>query len=218
MNALAYERISVKESYIASLYKDVLSGSGEIFIVNIDGEMVSATDKSKLGTNMKGTTYFQKFKEDEGYFQYKDQMVTYYRLSKLGWLIVKVDSMNELLNRNNVLIFILILCIILTLIFGAYFLYVQEKSIIEPVVKLSNDVCNFREGNYDISLHTKSQDEIGALNQSFIEMIHYTRNLIEQEYKSRLREQDTQLKSMQSQINPHFLYNTLDAIRCGGGS
>ncbi|WP_246061841.1 sensor histidine kinase [Paenibacillus oralis] len=58
-----------------------------------------------------------------------------------------------------------------------------------------------------------SNDEISELNRKFNEMVQTIQQLIEHKYKLELRERESELKLMQNQMDPHFLYNTLDMIR-----
>lgn len=214
MKSLAYERISVEERYIFSLYAPVLaSPNSSISIINTQGEYVSSSDLSLLEKKSPLLDYVSQITAEEGYFRYGDLMITYYTLPEIGWRIIKSDSARELFAGTEVLTVIMGISIALTLIFGLFFIIIQKKSIIEPIVSLSHDVENFKEGNYTVHMYTQSLDEVGLLNKNVQAMSVYIHNLIELEYKQRIRTQEMELMAMQAQINPHFLYNTLDSIR-----
>ena len=57
------------------------------------------------------------------------------------------------------------------------------------------------------------EDEIGSLYRAFNEMVRGTRNLMDEKYELGKQAKTAELKALQSQINPHFLYNTLDMIK-----
>lgn len=68
------------------------------------------------------------------------------------------------------------------------------------------------QGDLGVSIHSDSKDEIGQLTNGFGRMLRRVNELIDQVYTSQITQKDAELKSLQSQINPHFLYNTLSLI------
>ena len=67
-------------------------------------------------------------------------------------------------------------------------------------------------GNLDEKVNFKYKDEIGILGTQYNGMVEHINNLINKVYKLQLQEKEAELRALQSQINPHFLYNTLDTI------
>lgn len=213
---LAFEKINVEEEYLCSLYSGIAgSGTEKVFIMDSTGAVVSSTDKDMLGKNVSGEEFFQRITEQrEGYFQINSgkDTVSFYCLSDPGWYVVKLDN-TESLAGNGQPDTVIVACIVIALVFGVIFYRLQRRRIIRPLIQLAGDVENFHEGNYEIGTYSESKDEIGKLNDSFVSMSRYIKDLIEKVYKSQLREKEAQLKYLQSQINPHFLYNTLDSMR-----
>lgn len=66
--------------------------------------------------------------------------------------------------------------------------------------------------NFSVTFSEEYQDEIGDLTAMLNRMIRDTKRLIQDVYESRIKEQEYEMKALQAQINPHFLYNTLSAI------
>lgn len=213
---LGFERISVEESYLCSLYASIAGEETQsMFIMNEAGDVVSSINKEMIGTSLADNRYFEKVKENrEGYFFIDGgkNVVSFYYLPDPGWYVIKQDSKSEL-PGNGQPDLVIIMCIIIVIIFGIIFYGLQRKRIIKPLVQLAGDVEKFQEGHYTIGTYSESKDEIGKLNNSFVSMSRYIKDLIEKVYKSQLREKEAQLKYLQSQINPHFLYNTLDSMR-----
>ena len=89
----------------------------------------------------------------------------------------------------------------------------QRKTMIIPIVRLSQEARDFKKENFKMPLLTDSKDEIGRLNQNLTQMVEYIQDLILNQYENKIKRREIELKYMQSQMNPHFLYNTLDSIR-----
>lgn len=91
---------------------------------------------------------------------------------------------------------------------------------VKPITSLADAMASFSRTNTHLSVKTGMQDEAGRLSGAFNNMMDTINDLIFSEYEkniqlkeTQLREKETQLMYLQSQINPHFLYNTLDTIR-----
>ena len=211
---LAYEKISIPEKYLCSLYSGIQSdGTENMFVMDEQGYILSSIDKSLFGKNLvKDNIYQQVQGRAEGYYINQNQLISFYKIADSGWYVIKIDKTDNILSVQMIN-GIILLCVILTMVFAIIFLYIQRKQIINPVTELSKEVRKFREGQYTITIHKDSQDEIGELNKCFLDMGIYIQDLIENVYNSKLSEKEAQLKYLQSQINPHFLYNTLDSIR-----
>lgn len=212
---LSYVRVNVDEGYICSLYRGIRDeGTEGIFIADGLGNVVSSVNKELLGTNILNQAYFETMKrQSEGWMKLKrNQYISFYHIPEIDWYVIKINTADSLLG-GKLLNSMGIICLALIVLFGVIFYFIQKRHIITPVKLLSADVSKFHEGAYDIRQYIESKDEIGVLNHSFIEMGKYIEELIERVYKSQIKEKEAQLSYLQSQINPHFLYNTLDSIR-----
>lgn len=82
----------------------------------------------------------------------------------------------------------------------------------KPIQKLSEEMLRLEFNSYSDSHAGERKDEIGVLQESFDLMIQRNKELIEQEYQSKIEKRSAQLRALQAQINPHFMYNTLQVI------
>ncbi|TCN25403.1 sensor histidine kinase [Mesobacillus foraminis] len=81
-----------------------------------------------------------------------------------------------------------------------------------PLNKLAKLMKQVEKGNFNVDLLIDSRDEVGTLAKSFNSMMQEINQLIKKNYQIELRQKDAELYALQSQINPHFMYNTLETI------
>lgn len=133
-------------------------------------------------------------------------------LEETGWRIYVYRP--EIIIQYSVLpvIMISIGIAVVAVAFSVFMLIILTRSLIKRIVELKDIMRKVEEGDLQIQMDSESDDEIGKLIRGFNKMIAKIRNLIEQVYEGQLRQKDYEMKALQAQINPHFLYNTLSLI------
>lgn len=86
------------------------------------------------------------------------------------------------------------------------------KRIIQPLSVMCDKMQEVEQGNYNLQLEVEGDDEIATLIYSFNDMLKCLNETIEREYKATIASQQAQYNALQSQIEPHFLYNVLNNI------
>jgi two-component system sensor histidine kinase YesM len=102
--------------------------------------------------------------------------------------------------------------IIILLILLSSLLYWFYRSIIGPIEQLTGAFKTIENGELGVVVPHERQDELGFLIKGFNEMSKKTKYLIEYVYKEELALKEAKIKALQSQINPHFINNTLEII------
>jgi two-component system sensor histidine kinase YesM len=87
-----------------------------------------------------------------------------------------------------------------------------SKNLVKPILQLKEKMNKVQEGSWKERVDVLSNDEIGDLSQGFNTMIKEIETLVEEVYETSLHEKDAELAALQSQINPHFLYNSFEFI------
>ncbi|KOS67827.1 hypothetical protein AEA09_04170 [Lysinibacillus contaminans] len=82
----------------------------------------------------------------------------------------------------------------------------------KPIQRLVKEMKKAEKGNFDIYLPDKYNNEVGTLSKAFTKMLHEIEELIDEKYEIELKQKEAELYALQSQINPHFMYNTLENI------
>lgn len=91
-------------------------------------------------------------------------------------------------------------------------LLIISRCITGPVNKLSTAIEKFSKGDFNQKIEINTEDELGQVARCFNKMVEDIKKLIEENYIITLKEKESELATLQAQINPHFLYNTLDSF------
>lgn len=122
---------------------------------------------------------------------------------------IPMDSANQtpslILKYQNIFLVTLGLLFVVVLL-------ITFQYVIKPIKKLHKSFSSVGDGDLSVRMETKSEDEIGQIYSNFNQMMDKLNQLIKENYETRLVKKETELKYIHSQINEHFLYNTLDSI------
>ncbi|HHY81716.1 MAG TPA: histidine kinase [Clostridiales bacterium] len=152
--------------------------------------------------------------DKSGMFPTKDKkMLVVYSKSKVtGWNLITVKSITEMVEETyEVIKFTVILTILLAILFSAIVLAIVKR-MLSPLKVISNAIVQSGEGNFTLLLEQKGPEEIMSLVNSYNNMNVKINNLLDEIYRTRLSETKTKLLSLQLEMEPHFLFNTLNAI------
>ncbi|MGM0209214.1 two-component system, sensor histidine kinase YesM [Enterococcus sp. DIV0421] len=143
----------------------------------------------------------------------KTKLLTFKKTKTLPFGIVNLIYREKIYSNINRLYTITSIAFIVIMILGSFILYLVAQSISVPIHNLTKSMKNIAIGKYCFPKDKDVNDEIGLLSKEFNYLVTNTNKLINQVYLSEIRRQKAELATLQLQIKPHFLYNTLDIIR-----
>lgn len=220
-----YERISgyllidVAEKTIEHiLSKMKLTEEGHIYLAAPDGTIKSSNEKDLLGKALKSAEVLEGLgQSDEGIIPLmKDKnprYVIYTHVHSTGWMLVaevpKAEITSRVIALNQfsgvaTLFGVTILFLLLVFILLAVIVRGMNRRIQTVIMRIRREGIDSLDDRFGTS---------GALLENSVDhLIHRVHDLMEETYRSKVQEREAQLRALQAQINPHFLYNTLDTI------
>lgn len=206
-----------EQSIVDLLENEQYREEGFVFVVGPDGEHVLQSEKaltSQLDPNHILETMNSKGVRD---MSYKADGSSYYTFSRVmegtNWTVVTAIPKSvidqQLVGVRWLMTTVLIVILLLLITALAGFQYM----IISPILRLKNETTRVMMGDFNARVPVNSNNEISDLNRKFNAMVDTIQELIDHKYKMEIRERESELKLLQSQVDPHFLYNTLDTIR-----
>ncbi|WP_168735586.1 cache domain-containing sensor histidine kinase [Cohnella fermenti] len=212
--------IVVRVEYSDELFRtigqsDDLSAGSSIVVLDSNDKPVFAT--GDMPDNAPESELVARANGAKGKFWYRsdgeDSLVSYTKSDYSNWKIVLVMPRSEIFGpldriKTTVLYTALVafaVTFLLSVIFG--------RSITKPILNLYKTVNRLKRGDFSERVAVGPNNEIGRIAMNFNAMQDELQTLIETKYVNQIKLQEVELKMLYSQINPHFLYNTLDSIR-----
>ena len=210
--------IDLNYSAISELCDQSMVGNqGYAFIVDADGNIVYHPQQQQLYNELQTENIDLVMNAESDIVTWGDginkKMYSISRSEKTGWTVVDCVRVEELLRRSNEAQSIYVLVAIGLMAVALFFSRFVAKSITLPIQRLCDSMERVQEGDFSVSdIVVDSENEIGSLTKSFNVMTQRIHELMAQNIREQEAKRKSELKALQSQINPHFLYNTLDSI------
>ena len=207
--------VDLNYSSISELCSKISFGSkGYIYILDGDGNLIYHPQQQLLYSGLKQEKIQEVLQCKENTFVTDDGKLYSISTSKeTGWTVVGVAYTEELLKNSDETIRIYFISAILILMAAFVLAYVLSYGITKPIKVLGDSMKEVEKGNFDnAALEVQGQNEIARLSTTFNIMTTEIKHLMEQNVEQQRQKRKSELKALQAQINPHFLYNTLDSI------
>lgn len=197
------------------------SAGMSVLIVNKDLQIIGGSEVGRYGQQLQAGLL--NLRQNNHYVRLEDKqyLFTYMPVDAAdGWYIICLTRKDHIQKHANMAIAI---CFAVSMVLMAVFWFLSirnAETLSKPIELLEKNFEMVERGDFNIKIHGQTNiQEINSLFTRFHVMVYRLDNLIHEVYEAKIKEQklimdarQAQLQSLQMQINPHFLYNTLDSI------
>ena len=190
----------------------IINDKGELVYEQQNGKERFAFDEKENRQEL--NTALGKTKESCFRLNYRGEkyLVTRTDMKTTGWTLVSMVPYKSVMAETMAISGVMILAVVITLIVTLLLLNRILTGVVKPLKKLEKYMVQVNPDNMDQRMEILTDDEIGHLSMKFNQMMDRIRNLKEQVIEEQEDKRKYELQALQAQINPHFLYNTLDSI------
>ncbi len=193
-----------------------LGESGYIYIIDQNGEIIYHPDQQLIygevisENNIVAATYSDGSVKE--IFEDEERYVTVKTVGYTGWKIVGVSPISDITQvyAENTGFLLIIICISIFLLIGIN--TILSTKVADPIKKLEKSVLEIERNNWDEKIPIGGTNEVRHLGNTIQSMVNNMKQLMDDIVKEQEGKRKSEMDALQSQINPHFLYNTLDSI------
>ncbi len=142
----------------------------------------------------------------------KDYVLEEWRVPANQWRVYLYRPLQTVSSSALSITFLIVIAVAVCLAIISAASVLLVRSVMLPLTRLIENIDQIAEENLTVNVQEESEDEIGHLIQSFSRMVERLNYMVNEVYKSKISQQEYEMKALQAQINPHFLYNSLSLI------
>lgn len=214
----AYIALYSSSDQLTQMLKRNLTLDGSVsYIINERNAIVASSDKSGTGIYLLDyQTVEDSFMASNGFIERTilDQKIYagFYNIRQPGWFMVTVLPSSSLLKQSNFIMFQYILMYLAVLVLASVMAHFLARSVSSRISSVIRQMSKVRQGSPVPMESPVYHDEIGDLVDTYNYMTRKIQQLMDEQMKAAEELRIAEFNSLQAQINPHFLYNTMDMI------
>jgi len=211
--------VDMSFSGIEQLFSKVNTGDGTyVYLMDGEGEIIYHPRQKLIYSNLfqennQGAVVYEDGNHIEK-FEGVERSVVVHTVGYTGWKIVSVTPVSQFSMSLGQMRFFMVAILAFSLILITFLNLILSAQIANPIKKLENSVKDLEKGNLgsDLDIYIGGSHEVQHLGRTVRSMVEQMRRLMDGIVQEQEEKRKSELDALQSQINPHFLYNTLDSI------
>ncbi|UVI27534.1 cache domain-containing sensor histidine kinase [Paenibacillus spongiae] len=197
------------------------SDGSTYYMTDSNGIVIFAEDSAFIGQSIANKPIFQGYKQAAGRsgtinFRFQEDNKAYigfYRkLNDAGWIVLGRAPLDRIMQKVNTfgktVLFIALVSFLIAMLLAS----IISASVTRPLKLLNKKMKQVEMGDLRAVINVTGSDELATIQHSFNKMTYEIRTLITKVYETELLKKEAEIKALQTQINPHFLFNTLGTI------
>ncbi|ACS99456.1 cache domain-containing sensor histidine kinase [Paenibacillus sp. JDR-2] len=219
---IGYIKIDIDPGVLDKIFPETQkSDAGKYYIADRSGHIIFARNKEDIGKSIAGSPLFAAYKKaprssDYVNFRYENQNKTYIgfyeRLDAGDWIVIGNIPLDQVLSKVNSFRHTLIVIAMISFLAAMLIASLIAAGVTRPLKELNKKMKQVEMGDFGATIEVKGKDELSTIQHSFNKMTAEISTLISKVYETELLKKEAEIKALQTQINPHFLYNTLSTI------
>jgi two-component system sensor histidine kinase YesM len=213
---LGIQIINVSSMVLTSTFQDLQMEQGaELFIIDEKGTIVADKNTERIGQSVVGKSYYSQLKKTSHFFtslEGQRQLVINEIVPKINSTILMTIPYNALTRDQNGILWLTIYVIVGSLVLSFILVTLISKQLFKPIHQLGSYMKIVESGDLSVRASMPNEEELIIVYNRFNSMITRVEQLTEDLSTAFKVQREAEMKALQAQINPHFLYNTLESV------
>ncbi|MBW4082227.1 sensor histidine kinase [Paenibacillus sp. S150] len=206
--------IVMDEKFMKPLLEEMTANENDsVYLLNADGRLLYPAPGAAIDAGLPPAAALTEGTAGSGAETLTGQLRAVSLSEATGFTLVGSSTLGELEDKSRVIFSIILFSGMLNIIISVLPIILIYNRLLLPLKSLLKGMRRVGEGNFQTRVQVQSDDEFGFIGQGFNSMVHRINDLINDVYQKQLLQREAELTALQAQLNPHFLYNTLDMLR-----
>lgn len=208
----------IRVSVLIDLLLPSVDDTQSMFLFTEDGNCITMIDNLKVFPDLHEIVQFDLLQTQQNYTREGthrsiEYVLSDYTVVRGGWHMLSVSNMREQLRTGYTYLALYAVIVPILLLAAAFLSYHSSVRFTRPITVLNEHMRLVQKGDFQVQVPIERDDEMGELTQQFNTMVQQIRHLIAENNAEQEAKRISDIQFLQSQINPHFIYNTLTVLR-----